>query len=172
MRRVTATTVTAASATIILCTVFYALHTYYAEQASTSLVDTNTERSVNELRSAVEEVELAGQKLKLETSLWRDFMPGSGTQHITGSSLMASVEVRTTDGKAIPRDIEVTAVWVINGDKIWKSSVEEVRQSGAVVRGGPKWEIGKAVDVVVLLRHQKGGLRLLRASNQRIEKTI
>jgi hypothetical protein len=130
---------------------------------------------IQELRSAPEQLELAGRKLKLEAYLWRDFQPISPPD---GRPLIASVKIQTTDGKALPKGIQVDSVWVLNRDNAWSPVAKEVRKGNEdlsaweiVIRDGPKWGPDIHVDVVVLLKDQKGQVYLLRASDQMIHRT-
>jgi len=95
-----------------------------------------------------------------------------------GKALIAPVKVESTDGKALPKGVQVETVWVTNGDKLWSSAAKEVRKGKeeapaleVVVRDGPKWGPSIRVDVVVLLKDEKGHSYLLRASERKIHRT-
>lgn len=149
-----------------------------AEVKAESKESTN-ERLAKELRSALrsapEQLELAGQKLKLEARLFGGaaFLPGPSTY----TPLSGTVRVRTTDGKAFPKGVWVDTVWVIYGNQLW-SSAPETEEEGkdtleVGVSGGPLWPpySNLKVDVVVLLKDRKGQSYLLRASEQGVGHT-
>lgn len=131
--------------------------------------------SVKELQGVPEQLELGDRKLKIETYLWRDFMPISPPG---GKPLIGAIKLMSIDKKPLPKGVRIETVWVINGDEVWKSAVTEVREGkeGApmlevVVRDGPKWKPGTAVDVVVLVKDGKGETHMLRAADQGIHAT-
>jgi hypothetical protein len=139
--------------------------------------ETTEVRTLNELRSAPEQLEFAGRQLKLEAYLYRDFMPSVGASR--PSLLIGSIKLKTVDDQALPKGVQVEAVWVINGYQSWTPAVKEVRKGKEdsasweiVVRDGPPWAPGIQVDVIVLLKDEQGQSHLLRASDQKIQRMI
>ena len=133
---------------------------------------------LRDLRSAPLAVEINGRSFTLETFIWRDFMPGG--QGPWGSLLMAVVYLTAVDGQSFPADIDADRIWVLRGDEVW----EEVLSDGARPRdsvhiyqlerradGGPRWDVGAEVDVVVRVTVAGGAPRLLRATKQIISRT-
>jgi hypothetical protein len=123
--------------------------------------------SVKELRAAPSEVKRKGVALKLQTYLWRDFMPISPPG---GKPLIAALKLRTAEGMALPEGIRIERVWVLNGDEVWAPAVKTPGPD-VVVRDGPKWGPGIQVDVVVQLPAEAGATLLLRAAGQPIQRT-
>ena len=126
-----------------------------------------------ELLSAPEEVNINDQNYTLSADLWRDFMPPS-----EGSDLMAVVTVSEKNSIEIPPGLNATYLWVINGDEVWSTFFSNesrppipTYQLEKIARGGPKWDTGSNVDVVVYLTDGSGGEYLLKVSNQVIQAT-
>jgi hypothetical protein len=122
---------------------------------------------------------LAGFTYRLETYLWRDFMPGPDAS-ANGRPLIAVARVTVNDDTAaFPAAVTVDRMWVVNGDGVWESVPREEQPRGSakvetievVSRDGPKWGPGITVDVVVRLRDAAGNTVLLRAPAQPINRT-
>ncbi len=102
-------------------------------------------------------VEIEGRKYVLEAHLWRNFMPGPDISS-DGGPLTVIVWITALDSMPFPSSISADTVWVINGEEIWRAVLlderpptSEVFKSGWVARGGPKWEPGASVTVIVRL---------------------
>lgn len=133
---------------------------------------------LDELLAAPLTVEFDGRTFALETFLWRDFMPGIGPE---GSLLGAVVELTAVDGQPFPDEIDADRLWVINGERVWETSfsgqsrprnpsrLDQLEKSAA---GGPRWDVGTEVDVVVRVTRPPGSPRLLRATKQKIGMTV
>lgn len=123
---------------------------------------------------------LAGFTYRVESYLWRDFMPTVGGSP-SGSPLMAALEVTVNDDTAsFPASVTVDRLWVVNGEQVWETRPREEQPRGAdghpetlsvMAREGPRWGPGIAVDVVVRLRAANGAVLLLRAAGQPINRT-
>ena len=130
-------------------------------------------KTVEELLSSPEEVNINGQNYTLSSYLWRDFMPPSD-----GSDLMAVVTISEKNSIEIPAGLDATYLWVINGDEVWSTSFSDesrpptpTYQLGKIARGGPKWDTGINVDVVVKIIDGSGGEYLLKVSTPLIQAT-
>ena len=130
-------------------------------------------KTLEELLSAPEEVNINGQDYTLSTYLWRDFMPPSN-----GSDLMAVVTISEKNSMEIPPGLDATYSWVINGDEVWSTSFSDesrpptpTYQLERIARGGPEWDTGINVDVVVKIIDGSGEEYLLKVSNQLIQAT-
>ncbi len=127
---------------------------------------------LNDLLKAPLSVEINGRQFKLETYVWRDMMPSTDPG---GSLLIVAAYLTAVDGQPFPAEIDGTRVWVINGDKVWETTfAEEARprdsthlnQLEKIARGGPKWDVGIQVEVVVRITVSTAAPRLLRATKQ------
>lgn len=108
--------------------------------------------------------------------LWRDFMPITPPG---GQPLAASIRVMAIDGGSFPQDITVDQIWV-HGPSVWETAPAEVRRSPAgdtppskieaFANGGPKWDPGIEVDVVIRLL-SRGATYFLRATGVKIDLT-
>lgn len=128
-----------------------------------------------ELEAAVTPASLAGQTLTLEAELTRDFMPIAPPG---GRPLMAILTLQTSDGAAVSADVKADAAWIVKGDQAWAvPGLERQDVAGPkpvlrlVGRGGPKWDPGTRVDVVVRLRDGAGHTALLVARAVPIKRT-
>ncbi|MDH5368691.1 MAG: hypothetical protein OEW99_01610 [Gammaproteobacteria bacterium] len=139
----------------------------------TGCPDSTPSKTIAELNAAPEEIFIDGQNYNLSTYLWRDFMPPS-----TGSDLMTVIKVSERNLLTIPDNISVTYLWVINGTEVWSTEFTDEAGAGTpayviekIARGGPKWDTGINVDVIVQIFDGSGTEYLLRASAQLIHQT-
>lgn len=132
---------------------------------------------LEELLSAPLEIEVAGRIFTLETDLWRDFMPVSPPD---GSDLRAVVRITAVDLQPFPPELDADRLWVINGRNVWETAFSgenrppdglHPHQLEKLARGGPKWETGIRVEVVVRVVARTGLSYLLRAADQPIHRT-
>ncbi len=132
---------------------------------------------LEELLSAPEQVAVGGRTFRLETFLWRDFMPVSPPG---GSALMAVLEITANDLQPFPADLGSDRLWVINGSEVWETDFSgenrprdqaHPHQLEKLAGGGPKWETGIEVEVVVRLAGPSARGLLLRAPAQTIART-
>jgi hypothetical protein len=126
-----------------------------------------------QLASAPETLDLPQQDYRLESDLWRDFMPMSPED---GRPLIAVARLKSTDQQPIPDDVKLIYLWVVDGDRMWATKFSEppIRSGDTiqrVARDGPKWGPGISVDVVVGVTIGSSELRLVRASDQLIHRT-
>ncbi|NET04683.1 MAG: hypothetical protein F6K09_34125 [Merismopedia sp. SIO2A8] len=129
------------------------------------------------LQSAPEQIEVQNTKLTLETYLWRDFMPISPPD---GKPLIAVIRIKAQDSMEFPTSIISDKLWIINGQEIWETEFTNEEQIASnstpsllekVARGGPKWESGVEVDVIIRIIDENNHTYLLKTSNQLINRT-
>ncbi|NER31574.1 MAG: hypothetical protein F6J89_29145 [Symploca sp. SIO1C4] len=129
------------------------------------------------LQSAPEQIEVQNTKLTLETYLWRDFMPISPPD---GKPLIAVIRIKAQDSMEFPTSIISDKLWIINGQEIWETEFTNEEQIASnstpsllekVARGGPKWEPGVEVDVIIRIIDENNHTYLLKTSNQLINRT-
>jgi hypothetical protein len=129
---------------------------------------------IPELKAAATPVSLDGQTLTLEAALTRDFMPIAPPG---GRPLLAVLTLHTRDGAPVSGALKAEAAWIVKGDQAWVVGPLEQQSSGGssaprlVARGGPKWEPGSHVDVVVRLRSAAGQTALLALRGATIKRS-
>lgn len=133
---------------------------------------------LDELLSAPLTIEIAGRQFTIETFVYRDFMPG---ENAGGSALIANINLTAVDGQPFPNEIDGTHIWVINGKSVWETDfTDESRprdqahlyQLTKVARGGPKWDVGTQVEVVIRVTTSQSPSQLLRATKQAVGSVI
>lgn len=83
---------------------------------------------------------------------WRDFTPSVGDS-VTMHDLMVSVQVR--GGVVPPKTLACDGIYLVSGDSVFAARPADQRPGdgpGAVeciLRGGPAWPVGAAVQVVI-----------------------
>lgn len=128
----------------------------------------------NQLENAPTQVRVAGHDLVLGAYVGRDFMPIAPPD---GHPMVAVLRIRTVDGRPFPAGVTADKVSVLYGGDVWTAAARQEPASQrpgtleVVARDGPRWPPGATVDVVVYLRDAAGGEHLLRAANQRIERS-
>ena len=132
---------------------------------------------IGQLLTSPDTIVVMAGKLFLTTYLWRDFQPISPPD---GQPLTAIAWVTTNDSRQLPHSLGMDAIWIVNGQEVWKSDFTNEPVSpdpyhpnsiGRLARNGPKWGPGIAVTVVVQVTDGSGNSYLLRASNQLIHRT-
>ena len=127
---------------------------------------------LDDLLTAPVAVTISDRQFTLETVVYRDFMPG---ENAGGSPLIAVAYLTAVDGQPFPAEIDGTRIWVVNGKEVWETNfADESRprdqthlyQLEKVARGGPKWDVGAQVEVIVRVQVSTGSPLLLRASKQ------
>jgi len=118
--------------------------------------------------------EINGRQFKLETFVWRDLMP---TVDPDGFRLNAAVYLTAVDGQPFPDEIDSNRIWVINGEDVWETTYlgesrprdsAHLYQLEKVANGGPRWDVGAQVEVVVRVTVSTAARCLLRATEQTI----
>lgn len=135
----------------------------------------------NMLSSAPDQISIDNKQYKLETNIWRDFMP---ICEKSGRQMVAVLYVKTVDSSPFSSDVKVDIVWImLSNDKnsqVWSTQILEQppQQCGldrnyirVIVRDGPKWGPAVNVDVVVQLSDAKKQNFQLQAKRQAIYRT-
>ena len=113
-------------------------------------------RTLNQLLSSPRSLEISGRPFTVNVWLGRDFMPISSPE---GGSLYGAVWLNSAS-PALLHSVSDVYVWVIRDhSEIWSSTVlyeyTDPQLNGAQVYevgGGPRWDTGIHVDVVVGVR--------------------
>jgi hypothetical protein len=118
--------------------------------------------------SVARTITLGGKQLFVEPFVYRDFTPGIGPRE--ERRLIVGLRITTVDGSEVPPNVRADAAWVINGDQVWATPVEEhfarfpgLRFFDVSADGGPLWAPGTPVDVIVRIRETGGPNHLLGA---------
>ncbi|GAB4373652.1 MAG: hypothetical protein Kow0042_17700 [Calditrichia bacterium] len=132
---------------------------------------------LKKLLASPDTVTIQGQRFRLETYLWRNFMPNSPPE---GKPLRATLQVIPLDYVEVKGGIDADRVWVVSDGKILTAQLAPVGNppsSGRIKKiekmavGGPKWGPGITVSVVVRLLDKDGNVYFLKATEQPIYRT-
>jgi hypothetical protein len=132
---------------------------------------------LDKLLSAPLTVDIGGRAYRLETFVCRDFMPPT---NLEGSTLVAVVYLTADDGLPFPDEIGAPKLWVVQGEEVWEAafgyeerprSLLRLDQVTKIASGGPRWDVGSEVEVIVLITESSRNPRLLRATKQIIART-
>lgn len=119
-------------------------------------------------------IEIDGVDFELSAYLWRDYMP---TSQEDGTDMAAVVYISTTDYTEFPADVDADKLWVIDNNNIWEAYLSNKSQPDNNFRikksasGGPKWQTGIKVDVVVRLFNAVGEQYYIKALGVTINRT-
>lgn len=124
------------------------------------------------LQASPEMINLNNYLLKIESDIWRDFMPPSDG---SGSPLMAHVVLSERNQRTLNNSISLEKVYLINQDKLWSKSFDSADSSSpyqvsGTARSGPKWGPNIKVDLVCEFKYQGETYRLI-AKDQEIYAT-
>jgi len=126
---------------------------------------------VDQLLAVPTSLRVEGKSLYLATDIWRNFMPGSR------STLIALIFVSTADSSQFPATVSADAVWIVYYSEVWSSYFTDEQippdpqrpdRYARFARGGPLWEPGVKVDVIVRVYDGLHMPHLLRATEQSI----
>lgn len=136
------------------------------------------ELSAGELRDAPTTLRIRGVRLELETRMTRNFQPTVGNPPFSGRFVNTTVTVSEHDLRAIPADLDMRWVWMLDGDDVVSGALPESGHDAAQpfeqIKGWAccpdlRADWGQpSLDVVVGLVDAGGTLHLLRAAEQRI----
>lgn len=106
---------------------------------------------------------------------YRDFMPGPSEQE---RGMIAITGICRSDSLELPQSLHLERVWIFYGHERWFTELSEERPDyrgnfcrQAVARGGPKWEPGSMVDVVIGFSIGDSGVYLIRTATTKVERT-
>jgi hypothetical protein len=126
----------------------------------------------------VTQLELNGQTYEIQTDLARNFWLGIPPIGPDGEPLIAGIRLVEVDSLAIPRDVTMDYLWVVNGDETWATEFTDEERPPQppyrierVARNGPKWGPGITVDVVARVRAGDGAAYRVLARDQMITRT-
>ena len=146
------------------------------ETPNESGVDVETELLPAGADGFDEDLLVDGQLVRLEAFLWRDFMPGPGADP-EGRALSGQLRIFSVNGDNINGEIDIRYVWLKHENLVWGVALpdppptvptDEVQKS---FTGGPQWQPGMLVDVIVRITDTHGLSSYLRVNNQEIVKT-
>jgi hypothetical protein len=132
---------------------------------------------IEQLLAAPDTLVIDSSAIILNTYMYRDFMPISPPD---GKPLIAIVDIAKPDSSNLPAGLSADAIWIINGQQIWKSWFSNEQPPAdwirpnllkRVARKGPKWGPDIYVDTVVRVIGPNGEKYLLRAQHQYIGRT-
>lgn len=127
--------------------------------------------------SAPDSVSIDHKIIHLKAFLWRDFMPSSPPK---GRGLKIVVYISTYGSTVLPADLDADSVWVIYKDHIWSEKLEHsgkklpsetLKEMQKSAGGGPLWDPGVEVTVVIRLIDEGGNTHYVKAAKQIIHRT-
>jgi len=135
-----------------------------------------TEVPISELLDAPEMLALDNRIFTLYACPNRDFQPHCPPD---GYPMSVYVQVYSDDSLPCPQDLDADKVWVIrrSARKVWEADLRDVTGWNPfgflrkVASGGPKWDPGLKVDVIVRLCWSDGSAWLIRAADVEISQT-
>jgi len=131
--------------------------------------------SIDLLRAASDTVTLNGYPTVVGLNLWRNFMPVSPPD---GRPLVAVATFYPISESDYSRDVSAAYVWVVKGNDVWQAGMKKEdpahyphNEVVTIADGGPKWDPGIQVDVIVGLMIEDRGLQLVRQTGITIVRT-
>jgi len=122
-----------------------------------------------DLLAAPERATIQGSPYTLESYIWRDFTPTTGN---TDRPLRATVTLKPQP----PSGVTLQRFWLIKGEDMWAAQLREAesRVAGGLAgsaEGGPQWDPGSEVTVVVEVRDSAGATHLVKLPRQTVQRT-
>ena len=152
---------------LIICMALSCSDNNNPNESKTSIIDNN-------IVNAPSQIEIDGQEFSLSSYLWRDYMPISP---IDGKELAAVVYIATSDSSQFPLDLKADKMWVLNKDEIWEAQLTNGTQPDGNFKikksanGGPKWDVGSEVIVVVQLVDKNNQIYYIKEDGSLIRRT-
>jgi hypothetical protein len=118
--------------------------------------------TVAELRAAPSTTTVAGVRVELQVSLYRNFQPITPP---AGAPLIVSVRLPSSAAT-----LAVDRLWILFGDQMWSGTPQQ--NPGTlewVSRDAPPWGPDVTVDVVARITAPGGASQLVRSASQRID---
>jgi hypothetical protein len=130
------------------------------------------------LRDAKETMLIEGSTLRLQASIWRNFMPVIIDPNST--RLGATISLIDVNERPVPPTLHAETVWVVQGGRVWKTNKVEEREGddanpsirSFTVGNGPKWLTQSYVDVFVRIADKNGVHYLLVLRRQIIGRAV
>tara|TARA_R110002050_G_scaffold69210_2_gene149767 strand:+ start:21785 stop:22273 length:489 start_codon:yes stop_codon:yes gene_type:complete len=124
------------------------------------------------LLASPEMINLNNYLLKIESDIWRNFMPPIDSN---GSALMAQVVLSERNQRTLNNSVQLRKVYLIKQDELWSKSFDSSDSSSpyqvsGMVRNGPTWGPNIKVDLVCEFTFAGEVYRLL-AKDQEIYAT-
>ena len=120
-----------------------------------------------DLASAPHQVIIEGRALELEADVWLNLMPPTRE-----NPLIVVARLVGQDSIPVDRSLSMPIVWITSGDLIWTGETESRSLSTpfleAVARGGPRWQEGLTLEVVVQIVDSSGTKYLLKTGGVRL----
>ncbi|MGF1693420.1 hypothetical protein [Photobacterium kagoshimensis] len=119
-----------------------------------------TSTQQNDIWQSPGQVMLAETPAKLDSYLWLNSMPVVGEGDNQQGTLLASVKVVSATQQALPKEVTVTQVLLATDNQQWLSNrqleVNPMDNNGieVMLRQGPNWPAGTAVNVALTLSYQ------------------
>ena len=127
--------------------------------------------AVGELLAAPETLSVGDQSIFLNTSIYLNLQPS-----VSETPMIITTYIETIDSSVFPSNVTVDAIYIVNGNQIWKSYFSNetppepehrTYRIFKIARDGPYWGPEIYVDAIVTCKIDKKTF-LLRASNQLI----
>tara|TARA_R110002050_G_scaffold50844_4_gene117472 strand:+ start:874 stop:1362 length:489 start_codon:yes stop_codon:yes gene_type:complete len=124
------------------------------------------------LLASPEMLNLNNYLLKIESDIWRNFMPPIDSN---GSALMAQVVLSERNQRTLDNSVQLEKVYLINQNELWSKTFDSSDSSSpyqvsGMVRNGPTWGPNIKVDLVCEFSFGGQNYRLL-AKDQDIYAT-
>tara|TARA_R110001592_G_scaffold75225_2_gene227928 strand:+ start:21709 stop:22197 length:489 start_codon:yes stop_codon:yes gene_type:complete len=124
------------------------------------------------LLASPEMLNLNNYLLKIESDIWRNFMPPIDSN---GSALMAQVVLSERNQRTLNNSVQLEKVYLINQNELWSKTFDSSDSSSpyqisGMVRNGPIWGPNIKVDLVCEFSFGGQNYRLL-ARDQEIYAT-
>ena len=127
---------------------------------------------ITALLASPEMLNLNNYLLKIESDIWRNFMPPIDSN---GSALMAQVVLSERNQRTLNNSVQLKKVYLINQNELWSKTFDSSDSSSpyqvsGMVRNGPTWGPNIKVDLVCEFSFGGQNYRLL-AKDQDIYAT-
>lgn len=125
-------------------------------------------------------VSIDGVEVTLQASIWKDLMPkvtSPGTV-VRRPGYQMRITLKAGAGRMSPDSTKTRVVvrpdriWVVRGKDIWEGNFAQASRDGVedyVIRSGPPWPHGTAVDVIVRFLDDKGTAHLVKTLSVPVE---
>ena len=127
------------------------------------------------VKNSPETIVIGNNELTLDASLWRDFMPGTGSSE-NGSPLYCVVELKNSQNLDLHENVILKRVYVIHENELWNRALTEqeyglVHIVTGIANNGPIWGPDIQVDVVCEFKYN-GVIRRIISKSQNIDMTM